>query len=182
MLSSYYYFLASLPELSFGGEPPYSTADVLNYSKSWLPAADHAILCALAHDDTATARHTLAARVGYWETALRNALVSARAAHLGREAGPYLHGSAIADSHVRTVVQEAVRDNNPLEAERRLDALRWAFYDELGAGQIFSLARAAAYVLKTRILERWATLDETRGAEVLDAAIHEAAAEQEYEQ
>ena len=179
MLTSYYYFMSSLPALSFGAEPPLSTDDVLRHSATWLPATDHAVLRALAADCAAESQNTLAARVAGWETTLRDTLVAARAARLGREAAPYLHGTGVADSHVRTVVQETVRESNPLEAERRLDTLRWAFYDELAAEQLFTLAQAAAYVLKLRILERWAGLDETRGPEVLDAAIHEASAGQE---
>lgn len=165
MSSAYYYFVASLPGLRWGEAPPMTSAELLQRAAEWLPARDVAALAAVAAREYGAITHTAAIRWWQWETALGNALASARAARLGRDAAPHLRGSEIAEAHVRTAVQEAVKTDDPLKAEQLLDQLRWQFYEELAAAHAFDFETVVSYFLRLGLLERWAQFDTQRGHE-----------------
>lgn len=165
-MSAYYYFMATLPGLRWGEAPPLSRADVLTQARAWLAPADSAALAAAAARDEAVTAHPAGARWWQWETALGNALAAARAARLGRDATPYLRGTAVAESYVRAVVQEAVTLDDALKAEMMIDQLRWQFYEDLAAAHSFDFEAALSYVLRLGLLERWAHFDVVRGQQV----------------
>lgn len=165
MSSAYYYFVASLPGLRWGEAPPLTRAELLQRAAEWLPAHDVAVLAAVATRDHAAITHPAGARWWQWETALGNALASARAARLNRDASPHLRGTEVAEAHVRTAVQEAVKLDDPLKAEQLLDQLRWQFYEELAAAHAFDFETVLSYFLRLGLLERWAHFDAQRGHE-----------------
>jgi len=50
-----------------------------------------------------------------------------------------------------------------LDREKGLDALRWAFIDEITTFEYFTIHKVAAFVIKLGIAERWLALDEETG-------------------
>ncbi len=173
MAGFYYYFIASLPSLSFGQEPPFSSGDFLAQSRQWLPETDWHTLIAAAENRETVARHKAGARWWQWETALRNSLATARASRLGRDPAQYLRGADDADSYVRASVQEFVKLDDPLKAEQALDKLRWSFLDELCVMHSFDFHVAFSYILKLKILERWAALSDEQGRQTLAGSIEQ---------
>ncbi|MCX7847118.1 MAG: DUF2764 family protein [bacterium] len=162
-MSAYYYFVASLPGLRWGEPPPLPRTDFLQRAQEWLPPHDAATLAAAAARDPAVTAHPAGARWWQWETAFGNALASARAARLGRDATPHLRSTDVAEAHVRATVQEAVKLDDPLKAEQLLDQLRWQFYESLAAAHAFDFETVLSYLLRLGLLERWAQFDPQRG-------------------
>ncbi len=106
-----------------------------------------------------------------WEETLLNYLAAARAAKLGKDQTPYLNKSGSAESLMKSAVQEAVKAENQQKAEEIIDKLRWSFLNELSATHSFDFNVALSYLLKLKILERWAALDEEAGKEALNKSI-----------
>ena len=170
-MSSYYYFISTLPSLAFGEKPPMTSADFLKNSREWISDADWHSLKAIVESCENTAKNDIEIQWGNWEETLRNSLAAARAAKLGKDQAPYLIKSGSADSQMRSAVQEAVKEENQQKAEETIDKLKWSFLDEISATHSFDFNIALSYVLKLRILERWAALDEETGKEALNKSI-----------
>jgi len=178
MSTAYYYVLATLPHLRMGDTAPVGSDAVRALCRDWLPAAD---LCALAavldesdESDTSDRSDKLDGPVAAWrafDTALRNALVTARAARRGLEAAPYLRAADPLDAYTRALVQECVKLDDPLKAELALDQARWAFLDNLCAAHAFDFTVLLGYLLKLRLLERWQALNAEAGAAFLDVML-----------
>ncbi|MDO4789738.1 MAG: DUF2764 family protein [Porphyromonas sp.] len=64
------------------------------------------------------------------------------------------------------LLQEIVRvseESNLYLKERHLDTIRWKFLEEVVFSDTFSIEAMMVYFLKTRIIERWTTLDKEQG-------------------
>ena len=170
-MSSYPYFISTLPSLTFGETPPMSSAEFIENSRQWISDADWQ---ALKNALTGNEKHTKnPAEIQWknWEETLLNYLAAARAAKLTKDQTPYLNKSGSADSLMKSAVQEAVKAENQQKAEEVVDKLRWSFLDELSATHSFDFNVALSYLLKLKILERWAALDEETGKEALNKSI-----------
>lgn len=169
-VTAYYYILASLPALQFGEAPPLSTAAVLAVCSDWLPASE---LTRLRHALTPMPSDAPRDAVGRawqaWQTALRNALAVARASRRGSDAAPYLRSDDLPDPVLRAQIQECVKADDPLHAERTLDRLRWDFLDNLAGIHMFDYHTMVCYLLKLQILERWHALTREQGMAAFNA-------------
>jgi len=170
-MSSYYYFISTLPSLAFGDQPPMTSGDFLKNSREWISEADWQSLKATAEGFENPAKNDVEIQWGNWEETLLNALAVARAAKLGKDQAAYLNKSGSADSQMRSAVQEAVKEENQQKAEETIDKLKWSFLDEISATHSFDFNIALSYLLKLKILERWAVLDEEEGKEALNKSI-----------
>ena len=170
-MSSYPYFISTLPALSFGETPPFSSAEYIKNSREWISDADWQALKAAASGYDNPAKNPVEKQWEEWEETLRNALAAARATKLGKDQAPYLGKSGNANGQMRSAVQEAVKTENQLKAEEIIDKLRWSFFDEFSATHSFDFNVALSYLLKLKILERWAALDEETGKETLNKSI-----------
>ncbi len=56
-------------------------------------------------------------------------------------------------------------ESDPMHRERKIDAFKWRFLDELTFTDTFSINAMVAYLLKLQILERWIVLDKAMGKE-----------------
>ena len=166
-MSSYPYFISTLPSLAFGETPPMSSSEFIENSRAWISDADWQALKSAAYHEN-PAKNPVEKQWENWEVTLRNALAAARAAKLGKDQAPYLNKSGSADSQMRSAVQEAVKAENQQKAEETIDKLKWAFLDELSATHSFDFNVALSYLLKLKILERWDALDEETGKEKLN--------------
>ena len=177
MSTAYYYVLATLPHLRLGDPAPVGSDAVRALCRDWLPAADVRALAAVFESDesdTSDRSDELGGPAAAWrafDTALRNALVTVRAARRGLEAAPYLRAAAPVDEHTRALVQECVKLDNPLKAELVLDQARWAFLDNLCVAHAFDFTVLLGYLLKLRLLERWQALNAEAGAAFLDVML-----------
>ncbi len=170
-MSSYPYFISTLPSLAFGDQPPMTSADFLKNSREWISDADWQALKSAAEGYKNPKKNAVEKQWGNWEETLRNSLAAARAAKLGKDQAPYLNKSGSANSQMRSAVQEAVKAENQQKAEETIDKLKWSFLDEISATHSFDFNVALSYLLKLKILERWAALDEETGKDKLNKSL-----------
>ena len=68
-------------------------------------------------------------------------------------------------------LMQIVECENPVEKERRIDALKWLWLDDQTFFDTFSTDAVYAYLCKTQMLERWYKLDPARGKERFETII-----------
>jgi len=103
---------------------------------------------------------------------LRNCLAGRRDAG-DSDSEQYLRNETDFFSEIEPGVQEAIALDNPLECERRLDALRWRRLDDIASQDSFSFNALAVYMIKLLLLEKWQPRNNENGYENLDKVIAE---------
>ncbi len=63
-------------------------------------------------------------------------------------------------------VFKALDSNDLLEQEKRIDTLRWELLDDWSFFHYFSLEKLFVFLIKLSIIERWMSLDKTKGLEL----------------
>jgi hypothetical protein len=176
---SYFYFAATLPELSIEQAPPLSSDAFTALCRENLSDGDFAALEALSNDE-ATHRRTFVRQWKDKETQLRNALVRVRASELKRDPGPYLREQIGADGSVDRTVGDAFGRKTPQDRELVLDRFRWTQAEALAGYDPFSIDAILAYSVKLKLAERWAGMDEDAGRNKADEIVsHPHAAQSE---
>ena len=64
------------------------------------------------------------------------------------------------------VVLRIAEENDLLEREKKIDALKWAWLEENTFFNYFSIEKVLAYVLKIEMLERWKPLSVEKGTQI----------------
>lgn len=155
-MADYYYFCSQLPSLQPGGAPPYTLAAFDALVGGLLPQRDAAYItsCYFEPDRVAPLPDdSVGAAYRDWEFALRGEVARLRAAASG-EAAPVLPPETDTFAEIRDLVNSAASAPNPLERERRLDALRFAKLNDLESRHAFSKEMVACYRIKLSILIR----------------------------
>jgi hypothetical protein len=172
-MADYYYLVASLPPLTYGETPPISSEEFLNAVRDALPTAESSELTRLSLLPSEHASGLDEIDLwNQWEKSLRNAIVRLRAKGDGalterfeREGGGFF-------TEIENGLREAFAKSDPRERETHLDAIRWAFCDDLELGHDFDIVKLAAYRLKLLLCEkRSATSEEEKGSANYDAVI-----------
>lgn len=169
-MSQYYFFVASLPYLSYDSPPPVSVEEFLDGAQRNLTPQDFTELTQASIEGPgaeAVDRGTL----GAWnefERGLRNALVRVRAGALEVAVEKYLRLSARGDEgspepRILEAARQSVADESPLAAEHMLGRTRWDFLGELETGHFFDLDALIVYYLKLQILSRNRLFSRTEG-------------------
>lgn len=163
MGSSYYYFLASLPLLSFGGKMPLTIEGFQEDCRRLLSEKDYALAERLWAPDendlpvpvpgTGTGNRVLDAWL-HFDRGFRNELAWHRADHLNKDPLKYLRGARTLVSPCVDDIQRALKIDNLLQAEEILSRSRWQFLDELGMGHYYDIESVFIYYLKLEILKR----------------------------
>ena len=68
-------------------------------------------------------------------------------------------------------IQQIHETQNLVEREHRIDAMRWDWLDEESFFDYFGIERLFGFVVKNRIVERWAKLNKEAGSAVLRSMI-----------
>lgn len=68
--------------------------------------------------------------------------------------------------HQLELVLRIAEEENLLERERKLDALRWDWLEENTFFNYFSIEKVLAYVLRVEMIERWKMLTFEKGSEI----------------
>ncbi len=68
--------------------------------------------------------------------------------------------------YVDTVISAVSEEQNIVEKERKIDAVRWALAEELSEGEYFSADFVLAYLAKVNIVARWLVLSPEIGREM----------------
>ncbi len=106
-----------------------------------------------------------------WETAIRNHLVTLRAAGSGGAPADWQHAQAdVFPGDIRQL-EEVLGSEDPLRRQLGLDQLRWQRLDEISVGLEFSFDALVVYKLRLLLVERWAAMSEAVGREARDGLV-----------
>ena len=155
-MPNYYYLVAQLPSLFVSGEVPISGAAFLRESEKWLSSADFALLESVDIRDTGSDRRDLPVLAGYkqFEDQLLREIAEWRQARRQKqEYKPTLFSASM------------VKENNPLEVEKRLIELRWQRIEELQGEHFFDIEYLLLYYLQLQLLQRLQSFDHKLGIE-----------------
>ena len=171
-MSSYYYFVATLPSLLAGASaPPLSHAEFLERSSRFLSEKDMAVLegarLFIPEDGsfpTAAGSSPLLARYYRWELSLRNELARLRAGRLQKPVEKHVKPGEPEWDGLK-VAQAAMQAEDPLQGELLIERERWSFVESLAVGRFFDLEYLVSYALMLQALERRARFAAQRGQE-----------------
>lgn len=171
-MSEYYYLVASLPMLSLDDAPGISSDEFLAATSEHLPSFEFSELEKLSLlPSTGESRIDSVQAWNEWETSVRNTIVGIRAKGDVSKAENFKRSGGGFFSEIETGVAEAFAKSNPLEREKHLERIRWAFLDDLELGHDFDIVKLAAYRLKLMLCEKRASISQEKGAANYDAII-----------
>jgi hypothetical protein len=133
----YYYLISSLPLLVFGARPPISKEAFFAECGKWLD----------------TKKIDGLREWGRFDLGLKEEIAAARSSKKEGSRGKV-------PVHLKDVFEAP----NPLEAEKKIEKIRWDFLEEKGAEYHFDINFLKVYLIKLRILERLASFDKERGS------------------
>ena len=171
-MSHHYYFVATLPSLQPGGEPPLTSAEFLARAANCLEGAElealrAAALSSAADGEPSACRGLSPLLDGYyaWERSFRHALAKIRSSRLGRAFPnpPAGLASGVLADEAEARARVASQAGSPLEGELAVERERWAAIDSFLGYDSFSFEALAAYRLRLQSLERVASLTAERG-------------------
>lgn len=153
-----YYLTATLPALTLGAPPPLASKDLPALWANLLGAEELEDVKLFAQGREFEGRSVFAKKWGAVETELRNAVARARASLLGEDVRPYLRPHHGFDILTERAVADAFGRADPRQREWALDRFRWTRLEEMGRAGRFGLPELLAFVLRLRLVERWAGL------------------------
>ncbi len=172
-MNQYYYLVSSLPMLNFDMRSPILYMDFLSRCHEQLSIQDIKVI---ENINIAPPRDTLdsSPTLRQWqifETTLRNEMVIFRAAKRSKDPSNYIKGEAYRDPVLARSAHWACSQEEPIEAERFLDKLRWERIEELSKEHYFDIDHLITYALKLQILERWDNINSEGGMQVLQGLV-----------
>ena len=177
---SYYYLIASLPELNIDEPAGINLEQFLFQCQGILDTTDFNDLNKVIAGEPTGILSPWAARWLDADTQLRNAVARMRAAQLNIDAISYLREHIGARMDIETAVRDAFARDNPLERELALDKCRWAILDEMAFEDRFGFGAVVAFSVKLGIVERWQKSDAEQGREAFDKFVLDSLAAQDF--
>jgi hypothetical protein len=161
-MASYYYLIASLPELRADGDMPITYDEFLRLCQSNVSDQTYEILENLTLD---SAEGPLVSEWATFYGMLKKELGYQRSMNLGKS-----YSSAYdKDGFISQVVSSALTAKNPLEAERVLLEYEFENLDTLVGLHMFDDYVLFGYAIKLRLLERLSCFEQTKGKAEFDS-------------
>ena len=155
-MASYYYLIASLPELKADGDMPLTYSEFLSCCQSNVSDSDYEILENLSLSST---EGPLIKEWANFYGMLTKELNYQRSMNLGKS-----YSSAYdKDGQIAQVVASALSAKNPLEAERVLLEYEFENLDSLVGLHMFDAHVLFGYAIKLKLLERQNCFEQARG-------------------
>ena len=155
-MASYYYLIASLPELSADGDMPITYSEFLSCCQSNVSDSDYELLKDLTLSST---EGPLVKEWSEFYGMLTRELNYQRSMNLGKS-----YSSAYdKDGFIAQVVGSALAAKNPLEAERILLEYEFENLDSLVGLHMFDDYVLFGYAIKLKLLERLNSFEQTKG-------------------
>ena len=161
-MASYYYLIASLPELKADGDMPISYSEFLELCQSNVSEKDYELLENLTLDST---EGPLVKEWSEFYGMLTNELSYQRSINLGKT----YPSSYDKDGFVSQVVATALSAKNPLEAERVLLEYEFENLDSLVGLHMFDDVVLFGYAIKLKLLERLSCFEQAKGKAEFDS-------------
>ena len=155
-MASYYYLIASLPELRTDGEMPLSYEEFLTLCRGNVEEPTYELL------ENLTLRSTEGPLVKEWAAfyqMLHKELNYQRSLNLGRTYSSVYEKDAM----ISQVVTSALTARNPLEAEKILLEYEFENLDDLVGLHMFDDYVLFGYAIKLKLLERLASFEQEKG-------------------
>lgn len=168
MATQYYYFVASLPGLTFSFPASLTRKDFIDECRRHLLPEHMIELESLLEGRRAVVQTAFARQWLDGDLQLRNAMVRQRALRLGVEEKKFLKDHEGFRVDAEAAVNDAYSRANPLERELALDRYRWKLAEELSAIAPFGLPAVLAYGVMLAINEHWRSLTPELGRERLE--------------
>ncbi|MBQ6389725.1 MAG: DUF2764 family protein [Mogibacterium sp.] len=155
-MASYYYLIASLPELRADGDMPITYSEFLNCCQSNVSESDYELLKDLTLNST---EGPLVREWSEFYGMLNKELNYQRSMNLGKS-----YSSAYdKDGFIAQVVAAALSAKNPLEAEKVLLDYEFENLDSLVGLHMFDDYVLFGYAIKLKLLERLTSFEQTKG-------------------
>ncbi|MBE6039544.1 MAG: DUF2764 family protein [Clostridiales bacterium] len=155
-MASYYYLIASLPELRADGDMPLTYSEFLQCCQSNVSDSDYERLRDLTLDSS---EGPLLNEWSKFYGMLKKELGYQRSMNLGKS-----YSSAYdKDGMIAQVVGAALASKNPLEAERMLLEYEFDNLDSLVGLHMFDDYVLFGYAIKLKLLERLSCFEQTKG-------------------
>ncbi len=149
---NYYYLVASLPSLRLSAETAMTSEAFLALADEQLSAADRRELDAVL---AGRGSSSFGRRHAAFEQGLVLQIAKARAERRSRDASGLPEGGAGDELSMQQAVRDAFAAADPLERERRFDALRWRWLEDEAQRDPFAPAAVFSYALRLVILSAW---------------------------
>lgn len=155
MSGMYYYLVASLPFLDFEKPAPFSYEEFLENGRRLMRREDFDILTkAVLSWDEIPSPHSALEKLAWFHRALNSEIARLRAKKFQKDPLGYVRADQYVDAQSLSVIQQAMGEQNPLNAEKILDRHRWNRYEEISQNHFFDLEVLISYGLKLQILDR----------------------------
>jgi hypothetical protein len=163
---AYYYFLAQLPSLAYGQQPPMTSGQFRalcaeNLDKEDLNLLPRCTLSFSGEKEPALKSGGFIDDWTRWNRTLTLHLARYRAQALKREVS--LPEAPAVPVSAEGAAKNAVTQESPLEAELILDKARWDELSELEGIEPFSVNKIFAYLLKLELMERRRAFNAEKG-------------------
>lgn len=171
-MASYYFTVASLPQLTYDMSDPPDINTFLEKCNMRLKERDYRYVknsCLFDFDTSGKDIHPIYSKWLEWEMSLRNLLVRERASELKIDPAKYLR-RANSTAQLHEIVRGAAHAENPLAGEAVLNKARWLFLDELEAGRhFFDVEKIIIYYLRLQLIQRKVRFTTDRGKKNFDS-------------
>ena len=167
-LTSYYYFVSSLPMLRLGESVPISSEEYLDGCRSQLSTEFIEKIEQVALVPDGTPRSATEKQWQDWETYFRNALVRHRVEGTGKKPDQWLRKETDVFPGLETRIEEAYATENPASRQFALDEIRWDKLDDLSIYHPYDLGALVIYRLRLLLAEEWSVLDTDTGYDQLE--------------
>lgn len=169
MSCSYYYFVASLPTLSFEKPANILYAAFLKDAQQHLDPGDFDLLDrAVLEAIDSQGAHPFLDQWTDLNRRLKNEIVRFRAKKFGQDPGEFTQGDGYVPLDVVERLGQIMKIPNPLQAEKAIDQLRWEKLDEYSVGHSFDLEVLMVYGLKLQILDRYHVIHSGQGEDAFE--------------
>lgn len=172
-MSQYYYQVSALPTVSLDSEQFPSQETFFEMCSDWMGPSDLELIQNTRLNPAAMDSEPKNGLLNRWfifESELRNESARVRGQKLKKdptqflrtdESGVYFAAYGASSDGIKSAVQET----SPLQGEKLLNQIRWAFLDEQSVGHIFDLEALQIYYLKLQILTRISNFKQKLGEE-----------------
>lgn len=150
-MASYYYLVATLPMLRYDGQVPFDTPSFLALCKQQVSPSDYRHLSDAVHGSSSS--HPFLKKWQKFSSMVKKELNDQRSKKLGLPGAKYRNDGE-KEYRISEAVRQALSNENALEAEITLLALKWKYLDELASLHLFDIEGLLSYAIKLQLLER----------------------------
>ncbi|MCF7943932.1 MAG: DUF2764 domain-containing protein [Spirochaetia bacterium] len=156
-MSGFYFTIASLPELQLFASPPISHDQFLHHCTMELSENQLLVLENIIEDkiENSPANPEVLKNWNDFKDNLNREIAVKRSEKLSRDDSKYQKNE---DStyFVRDIVKKVMNMDSPLEAEKEIMRESWNFLEDMESRHLYDFSKLILYILKLRILERYA--------------------------